>query len=241
MSAPMPADLARFAEVEHWVFDLDNTLYPAHTRLFDQIDRRIGEYVSRLLGVEAEEAHRIQKDYYRRHGTTLSGLMSEHGITPDDFLDYVHDIDHSPVERDPRLGAAIAALPGHCYIFTNGSRRHAEKVIERLGVTRPFAGIFDIVAADLKPKPGPEPYARFIAEHAIAPERAAMFEDLSRNLKEPKRLGMATTLIVPRGTREVFREDWELEGRDAAHIDFVTDHLADFLTGIVTFLAAGTR
>src|SRR5690606_11542199 len=103
------------------VFDLDNTLYPRHTNLFAQVDRRIRDYVERLLAVPPEEAHRIQKDYYRRYGTTLRGLMVEHGIRPDDFLEYVHDIDHSPVEADPALAAAIAGLPGRKFILTNGS------------------------------------------------------------------------------------------------------------------------
>lgn len=228
-----------FGHVDTWVFDLDNTLYPAHSNLFDQVNDRIRDYVQELLGLEAEAAHELQKDYYRRYGTTLRGLMIEHEISPDGFLEYVHDIDHSHLDPDPRLGAAIAALPGRRFILTNGARSHAEKVAERLGITDHFEDIFDIVAADLLPKPAEATYARFLQKHGLAPASAAMFEDLSRNLKVPSDLGMRTVLVVPEGTREVFRESWELEGRTAPHIDFVTDHLAGFLERILPRSDAG--
>tara|TARA_R110002020_G_scaffold15140_43_gene53443 strand:- start:1558 stop:2319 length:762 start_codon:yes stop_codon:yes gene_type:complete len=218
-----------FRHVDTWVFDLDNTLYPAHSSLFAQVNDRIREYVQKLLGLEAQAAHDLQKDYYQRYGTTLRGLMDEHGISPDAFLEYVHDIDHSPLQADARLGDAIAALPGRRFIMTNGSRRHAENVAARLGITDHFEDIFDIVAAELIPKPDAATYARFLKMHGLEPTSAAMFEDLSRNLKVPADLGMRTVLVVPEGTREVFRENWELEGRAALHVDFVTDHLTEFL------------
>ncbi len=228
-------DLTRFAVVNAWVFDLDNTLYPRHVNLFQQIDKRIRGYVGRLLELSPEEAQSVQKDYYQRYGTTLRGLMEEHGIQPDDFLEYVHDIDHSVVRPDPRLAAAIDALPGRKFILTNGSRRHAEKVAERLGIPDHFEEIFDIVSSELLPKPNRETYDRFLKVTGVDPRRAAMFEDLARNLEVPKTLGMATVLVVPQGAREVLTEDWEMEGRDAAHVDFVADDLAGF---IETVLAA---
>jgi putative hydrolase of the HAD superfamily len=227
-----PRDLGKFTSVDAWVFDLDNTLYPRHINLFSQVDRRIRDYVGRLLELTPDEAQRIQKDYYQRYGTTLRGLMEEHGIAPDDFLEYVHNIDHSPVQPDPRLGAAIEQLPGRKFILTNGSRAHAEKVAERLGITRHFEAIFDIVSSALLPKPNPETYDRFLSATGVEPKKAAMFEDLARNLVVPRALGMTTALIVPTGTREVLTEDWELEGRDAPHIDFVTDDLAAFLEDV---------
>ncbi len=236
---PPLRDLARFAAVDAWVFDLDNTLYPRHVNLFSQVDTRIRAYVARLLDLPPEEAQRVQKDYYQRYGTTLRGLMEEHGIAPDDFLEYVHDIDHSPVAPDPRLGEAIEMLPGRKFIFTNGSRAHAEKVAERLGITRHFEQIFDIVSSELLPKPNRETYDRFLRVTGVEPKRAAMFEDLARNLVVPRALGMATTLLVPTGAREVLTEDWELEGRDAPHIDFVTEDLAAFLEEVGG--AIGTR
>jgi putative hydrolase of the HAD superfamily len=225
-------DLDAFAAVEAWIFDLDNTLYPRSANIFRQVDARIRAYVGRLLSVDEAEAERIQKDFYRRHGTTLRGLMLSHDVDPDEFLEYVHDIDHSAVQPDPALGAAILRLPGKKYIFTNGSRQHAEKVAERLGFPQHFEDIFDIVAADLVPKPHRETYERFVKRFGVTPEHAAMFEDLARNLEVPKSVGMATVLVVPPGTREVFHGEWEYEGRDDDHVDFVTDDLARFVAEI---------
>jgi putative hydrolase of the HAD superfamily len=238
-ASPRPAashgaghDLLQFTSVTAWVFDLDNTLYPRHTNIYAQVDGRIRDYVQRLFGLAPDEAQRLQKDYYRRYGTTLRGLILEHGIAPEDFLDYVHDIDHSPVQPDPKLAEAIAALPGRKYILTNGSRRHAEKVAERLGVTGHFDEIFDIVSSDLLPKPNRATYDRFIAATGVRPGEAAMFEDLARNLEVPHALGMATVLVVPGGGGEGLSEEWEREGRDADFIDHVTDDLGGFLNSI---------
>jgi putative hydrolase of the HAD superfamily len=227
-----PATPRGFSHVDTWVFDLDNTLYPHHLNLWQQVDERIREYVARFLDVGREEAFRVQKDYYRRYGTTMRGLMTEHGLNPDDFLDFVHEIDHSPLTPDAALGAAIEALPGRKLILTNGTRKHADAVTRRLAIGHHFEGVFDIVAAELEPKPAPQTYDRFLAAHGVDPARAAMFEDLARNLAVPHALGMTTVLVVPRGTREVFRESWELEGRGEAHVDHVTEDLAGFLHGI---------
>ena len=218
-----------FAHIDTWVFDLDNTLYPHHVNLWQQVDKRIGEFVATWLNVSAEEARRIQKDYYRRYGTTMRGMMTEHGVRADDFLAYVHRIDHSPLEPNPVMGAAIAKLPGRKLILTNGSTDHVEKVLERLGLSGHFDAVFDIIAAEFEPKPAPQTYQRFLKLHDVDAANAAMFEDLARNLSIPHRLGMTTVLVVPDGSKKVMREDWELEGRDAAHIDYVTDDLTGFL------------
>jgi putative hydrolase of the HAD superfamily len=230
-------DLEMFGRIEAWVFDLDNTLYPRSSNLYHQVDLRIREYVRHLLNVDEAEAERIQKGFYRSHGTTLRGLMQHYEVNPDDFLEFVHNIDHSAVQPDPRLGAAILRLPGRKYIFTNGSRQHAVKVAERLGFPSHFEDIFDIVAANLVPKPERETYDRFVKRFGVVPERAAMFEDLSRNLVVPKSVGMTTVLVVPPGIREVFHGDWEFEGRDDDHIDFVTDDLARFVGEIADTIA----
>ena len=223
----------RFDAVETWVFDLDNTLYPHHLNLWQQVDERIRNYIADFLKVPHEEAFRLQKDYYKRYGTSMRGLMTEHGMAPDDFLDFVHQIDHSPLEPNPALGEAIEKLAGRKLILTNGTRNHADAVLERLALGSHFDDVFDIVAAELDPKPSPQTYDRFLARHGVDPTRAAMFEDLARNLAVPHALGMTTVLVVPEGTREVFREDWELAGRDAPHVDHVTDDLTAFLGRII--------
>jgi len=223
-----------FRHIETWVFDLDNTLYPHHLNLWQQVDARIRAYVSDFLKVSKDEAFRVQKDYYKRYGTTMRGLMAEHGMKPDDYLEFVHQIDHSPLMPNPALGDALEKLPGRKLILTNGTRKHADMVMKRLEIDRHFEDVFDIAAADLDPKPLPQVYKRFLQRHAVDPARAVMFEDLARNLETPHALGMITVLVVPEHTREVFREGWELEGREAPHVDYVTDNLAGFLARIVS-------
>src|SRR5580692_8017784 len=221
-----------FADIDTWVFDLDNTLYPHHVNLWHQVDARIGEFISAYLKIPADEARRIQKDYYRRYGTSMRGMMTEHGVRADDYLAYVHQIDHSPLEPNPEMGAAIAKLPGRKLVLTNGSTDHADKVLQRLGIDSHFEAVFDIIAAALEPKPAAQTYQKFLEMHDVDASKAAMFEDLARNLVIPHQLGMTTVLVVPDGTRDVVREDWELEGRGASYVDHVTDDLTGFLQGL---------
>jgi putative hydrolase of the HAD superfamily len=217
-----------FDHVETWVFDLDNTLYPHHL-LWQQVNDRIRDYVAEFLKVTHDEAFRVQKDYYLRYGTTMRGLMTEHGLNPDDYLEYVHKIDHSPLTPNPALGAAIEKLPGRKLILTNGTVAHADAVLKRLEIDQHFEDVFDIIAAELEPKPSKSAYDLFLARHGVDPRKSAMFEDLARNLEVPHALGMTTVLIVPGGQREVFRESWEMEGPGEPHVDHVTDDLAVFL------------
>ena len=191
-----------FDHIDTWVFDLDNTLYPASCRLFDQMDVKMGEFVARLLGIPYDEAKLLQKGLYQRHGTTLRGLMVEHGVLPEGYLDYVHNIDYAPVPHSPDLGAALARLPGRKTVFTNGTVSHAARVLARLGIAEHFAGIFDIIDSDYIPKPAEAPYRKFLAAHAIEPTRAAMFEDIARNLEVPHALGMTTVLVTSPDNRD---------------------------------------
>lgn len=213
--------MSDLSHIDSWIFDLDNTLYPAHVNLFEQVDVRMKTYIAKLLNLPVEEAFRIQKDYYHRYGTTLKGLMLEHHIEPHDFLDYVHDIDHAPLEPDPALGEALANLKGRKFILTNGSETHARNVIGKLGIPHHFEDIFDIVAARFEPKPQQSTYEAFVARNTIAPETAIMFEDLPQNLEAPKALGMATVLVVERGANK--------KAASANHIDMVIDDLTAFL------------
>jgi putative hydrolase of the HAD superfamily len=233
ISSSRPAPRA-FDHVETWVFDLDNTLYPHHVNLWAQVDERIRDYIADFLKIPHDEAFRLQKDYYKRYGTSMRGLMTEHGMAPDDFLDFVHQVDHSPLEPNPALGLALERLPGRKLILTNGTRRHADAVLARLGLAGHFEDVFDIIAAELEPKPSSLTYDRFLAAHGVDAGKAAMFEDLARNLAVPHALGMTTVLVVPEGTREVFREDWELAGRDAPHVDHVTEDIVRFLETVAS-------
>ncbi|TPW25787.1 pyrimidine 5'-nucleotidase [Pararhizobium mangrovi] len=237
---PDTPNRADFAHVTDWVFDLDNTLYPRRTNLFAQIDRNMTAYVAELLSLPEDEARAMQKRYYREHGTTLAGLMHHHGIDSNAFLERVHDIDYSHVEPDPALGRAIAALPGRKFIFTNGDTRHARRTAEALGVLDHFDDIFDIVAADLVPKPAGETYDKFLGLNRIDAANAAMFEDLPRNLTVPKSLGMRTVLVVPSNMKEAVGESWEHERTHDEAIDYVTDDLAGFLVALGPQIARAT-
>lgn len=224
------ATIASFDAVETWIFDLDNTLYPPTCNLFAEVDRRMGAFIAGLLGLDACEARRMQKRYYRDYGTTLRGLMREHHIDPLDFLDYVHDLDLSAVVPDIALSAAISALPGRKFILTNGTRAHAERVAGRIGVLEHFEDIFDIVAGGFVPKPEPAIYQNFVSRFSVRPRRAVMFEDLSRNLEAPCALGMTTVLVkVASHPHPDAREDWTPQDETAAHVHHVIDDLAGFL------------
>jgi putative hydrolase of the HAD superfamily len=220
------------SHIDAWVFDLDNTLYPADCNLFAQIDARMAAFIREHLGLAPEDARRLQKDYYVRYGTTMCGLMREHAVAPEDFLDFVHDIDLSPVEPNAALCERIAALPGRKFVFTNGSERHAENVMGKLGIDGLFDEIFDIKAADYLPKPHRETYERFLGAHEIAAATAAMFEDLAHNLEAAHALGMTTVLV---SSRAEWIADEPAHKRPARpedrhdHVHHVTDDLAGFL------------
>jgi putative hydrolase of the HAD superfamily len=221
-----------FDHVEAWVFDLDNTLYPADCNLFAQIDRRMGEFIVNSFGMPLAEAQALRKHYYYEHGTTLAGLVRLHGVSPDLFLDYVHDIDLAAVSPSPDLAATLAALPGRKFIFTNGSRKHAEAVAARLGIVGQFEDICDIHALDyIYPKPMREAYERFVKAHGVVAQEAAMFDDLPHNLETAHLIGMTTVLV--HGVTE-HPEHQAIAGwaNTPAHIHHRTDSLAPFLAAV---------
>ena len=234
MSGLAAAPPRRLAGIDVWVFDLDNTLYPAGSDLWPKIDGRITSYIMAQQGLDGLSARALQKFYYQRHGTTLRGLMEADGIEPEAFLAFVHDIDRTAVVANPALAAAIQALPGRKLILTNGSRSHALKTAEALGLAGLFEDVFDIVAGDLVPKPERGSYEGFLARHDVDPRRAAMFEDIPRNLLVPKALGMTTVLVVPAPGADDPREAFEIldRARLPPHIDHVTADLTGFLLAI---------
>jgi putative hydrolase of the HAD superfamily len=229
---PLAVTLSR---IDTWVFDLDNTLYPADCDLWPKIDQRITLYLSYLFGLDGMSSRALQKYYYQRYGTTLRGLMEEHGIGPVEFLDFTHDIDRSSLLPDLALARAITALPGRKLILTNGSREHALRTARALGLEAMFEDIFDIADADFVPKPAAVTYERFFERHAVDPARAVMVEDLANNLIIPHERGMTTVLVVPKPGQMDHRDAFEIF-RDAAppYIDFVTSDLARFLTGLAS-------
>ncbi len=224
--------LTTFKDVDAWIFDLDNTLYPRNCDLFSQMDKRMTAFIQNLKGLNFENARRLQKNHYRDYGTTLHGLMKEDNIDPVDYLNFVHNIDYSPVQCAPDLRAGIEFLPGRKFIFTNGDVPHAERTIEKLGISDLFDDIFDIIAADLIPKPHRDPYEKMIARNDIIPQKAAMFEDLPRNLAVPHDMEMRTVLIADPPDSKVNRQEWEVDIANHDHVHFHTPNLTDFLQNI---------
>ena len=215
-----------------WIFDLDNTLYPAECNLFAQVDQRMAEFIARYLGVPFEYARHLQKSYYRQFGTTLAGLMQVHKMAPAAFLDYVHDIDLSPVPEKPDLAAALERLPGRRLIFTAGSHRHAERVAGKLGILHLFEDIIDIVDAAFVPKEKAEAYHTLLGSHAIRPAEAAMFEDMPHNLVAPHDLGMTTVLVHSSYIDHPIQLKIRSWTERPEHVHHMTEDLTDFLGGI---------
>ena len=217
-----------FDHIEHWIFDLDNTLYPASCRLFDQIDQRMTQYVADFLGASRDEAYALQKNYFRDYGTTMNGMMVNHQMDPEAYMHFVHDIDHSPVQPAPELARAIKALPGRKLVFTNGSTAHAHAVMKRLGITDLFDDVHDIKASDYVPKPSRPTYMTMIEQTGVDPARAAMFEDIARNLEVPFALGMKTVLVRTLGDHaDACAID--LGSGDEPYVDYATNDLRVFL------------
>jgi len=221
-----------FADVDVWIFDLDNRVYPPESALWPQVDQRITLFLGDMFGIDGLSARALQKYYYQKYGTTLKGLMEQYGMKPEPFLAFAHDIDVSNLPPDPELGHAIERLPGRKLILTNGSEAHARNVAGRLGIIDQFEAVFDIVAADFTPKPEEATYLKFLDRYHIDPSRAAMFEDLAKNLVVPYQLGMRTVLVLPK-TFDVYREASEQIDSDAPYIHFKTKDLTAFLRGVI--------
>lgn len=232
MSHPAPRPAFDPRTVTTWIFDLDNTLYPAACNLFAQIDERMDRFIVDRFGLDREAAHRLRKDLLASHGTTMNGLMREHDVPAQDFLAFVHDIDLSPVEPSARLDAALHRLPGRKLVYTNGDVPHARRVLNRLGAHHHFTDIFDIVAADYVPKPDPVPYAVLIDRLGIAPDSAVMVEDMIRNLEPAAALGM-TTIWVPS------RPNWRETVQPPAYVHHVVEDLVDWLEQQAALIPVG--
>ena len=209
-----------FSHVTHWVFDLDNTLYPPEARLFDQIEVRMTDWVVETLGVDRPTADRLRVEYWRRYGTTLAGLMAEHGVDPAPYLTHVHEISLDHLEEDHDLKARILNLPGRRIVYTNGSAPYAERVLAARGLSGLFDAIYGVEHANFRPKPERAAFEAIFAADGTDPERAAMFEDDPRNLAAPHEMGMRTVHVAP-------------EPAHAPHIHHHTDDLAGFLAKVL--------
>jgi len=211
------------SEIETWIFDLDNTLYPASCRLFDQVHARMTRFIAERLDLSPEAALAVQKTYFREHGTTLRGLMTVNRINPNDFLGFVHEIDLACVPADPVLVEALATLPGRKIVHTNGSVRHAERLLDHLGIAGSFCGIVDIAAAGYEPKPALAGYHELQRRHRVPSATALMIEDMAKNLVPAASLGMTTAWVRN-------SVDWAAASSEGGHIHHVVDDLGAFLS-----------
>jgi len=207
---------------DHWIFDLDNTLYPAECAIFDQMSVNMRAFIQSHLGASEEEARALQKHYFHNHGSTLRGLMVEHDVPPQDFLKVAHNVDLAGIAPDPRLREAISALPGRCLIFTSATVAHAENILSHLGIADLFEDIFDIHAAEYLPKPHPPTYDKMVERLGITAERAIFFEDVARNLEPAAALGITTVWISG-------DSPWSGDGTDESYVHHVAEDLAEWL------------
>ena len=212
-------------KIKYWLFDLDNTLYSGNTKVFDQVDKKMSFFISEKLNVSLEEAKKIQKKYFHEYYTTLNGMIKNHNIDAEEFLNFVHDVDLNFLKKDLDLQSELTNLMGKKYIFTNGSRAHASNVTKRIGVEKLFDGVFDIVDSNFIPKPSIEPYKKIIQKYGIDPEYCIFIEDIARNLKPAYELGMKTVWIKN-------DEPWASEFSNESFINYKTNNLSDFLRRI---------
>ncbi len=220
-----------FKLIKFWIFDLDNTLYSGDTKVFQQVDKRMSKYISDKLSVNLEEAKKIQKNYFHEYNTTLNGMIKNHKIEPNEFLEFVHDINIDFLQKDPVLAEEIKKLEGLKIIFTNGSRKHALNVTKKLGIDDLFDDIFDIVDCDFIPKPLVEPYKKLVKKHKIDPKLCVLVEDIARNLKPAYEMGMKTVWIEN-------EEPWASKFSDSNFINYKTNNLSEFLKKINLLKAA---
>ena len=217
--------MKELTNIKYWLFDLDNTLYAGTTKVFDQVDKKMSKFISEKLNLSIEEAKKIQKDYFHEYNTTLNGMIKNHEIDANEFLEFVHDVNLDFLKKDKFLENEIMKLNGKKIIFTNGSRAHAENVTKRIGIDKLFDGIFDIVDSDFIPKPSKESYEKIIENYKIEPQYCIFFEDIARNLKPAHELGMKTVWIKN-------DEPWAAKFSDSTFINYKTDNLAKFLKEI---------
>lgn len=220
--------------IKTWIFDLDNTLYPPEENIFSQIDQKMTSFIADNLEISNEEAFNIQKQNFIDHGTTLAGFMNSGNdkIDPDKFLEYVHDINLNSLQEDNDLRKILLLLPGKKYIFTNGTKKHAENVLKKLNLENIFQSIFGIKEANYLPKPNLETYNLFLKTYKIDPKTSIMFEDMGRNLIPAKELGMKTVLLERKLTNknnsdqeEKYKDLWN----DNYDADYIIDDIVKFL------------
>ena len=204
------------SHIETWIFDLDLTLYLPEANIMEQVRDRIALFVEDHFRIGPDEAHAIRHRYWQKYGTTLGGLMVEHGIDPQKYLDFVHDVDLGKLEPCPHLRAHLLALPGRRLIFTNADLPYAERVLKARGLLDVFEDIFDIHRMEHLPKPDPASYQALCGQLDIEPTTALFVEDSAHNLRPAKELGMTTIWVK-----------YEGEADSSGHDDYIDHQITD--------------
>ncbi len=181
--------------IRYLLFDLDETLYPRSAGVMAQIGRRIRGYIVETLGLSVEDADALARRYHHEYGTSLQGLLANHQIDPDRYLNHVHNLSLDALAPDPALDSLLASLPAEKVIFTNADRAHAERVLQRLGIRRHFSRIIDVVAVGLRQQTQPAGLHQLPAPAGRQPDECVMIEDSGRNLQPAAALGMVTVLV----------------------------------------------
>ena len=214
-------------KIDTWIFDLDNTLYSADSGIFQQVHKLMGKFIVEHLNVNINEAKNIQRKYYKKHGTTLKGLMDNHGIDPDSFLEEVHKLDYSIVSPNLKLAKNLENLNGKKFIFTNANKKHADSILDKLQIANLFEGIFDIKMANYIPKPEIQTYEKLIETYNINPNKTIMFDDIAKNLVPASKIGF-TTVWIDVG-HENFSDDIASSKK---YLDHQTKDLSNWLSNI---------
>ena len=217
--------MKELTKIKYWIFDLDNTLYSGQTKVFSEVDKKMSSFISEKFNVDLIEAKKIQKEYFYEYGTTLSGLMKKKNVDPNEFLEFVHNIDISWLPKDKFLREELIKIKEKKYIFSNGSHAHIENVTNQLGINGLFNGAFDITDGDFIPKPHLEPYKKLIEKFKIDPKQSILIEDIAHNLEQAKKLGMKTCWLE---NDETFAK----KDADKSYIDYKINNLPSFLQKI---------
>ena len=195
---------------ENWIFDLDNTIYDIKAGLFIKISERITEYIMTKLSFTREEANLVRSDMYKKYGLTLTGLMREYEIDPDEYLDFIHDVTHPELKYEKQLKLSLKNLSGRKFIYTNASQDHAKNILSAMGIEAEFEKILDIKATQYVPKPDPKSYEIMLKSFGILSnqiENSVFIEDTAKNLRPAKLLGLKTVWIENAHNLEDYKEN----------------------------------
>ena len=217
--------MKNLANIKNILFDCDGVLYQDLEAVFGQVSKKMTEYISKKLNIDLKKAKELQTNYFHKYNTSLNGLMIHHDIPPREFLDYVHDIDLSFLEKDKTLRYELENIKLNKYVFTNGSKEHVKNITTHLGIDDQFDGVFDIVDAEYHPKPEAKAFDLMVQKFKIDPNETLYIEDIAKNLSIGKERGTITAWLIN-------DESWGKKESEKDYIDYKIENLSLFLKEI---------